>query len=48
MSSTNRPTNLGTRSHLKGCSRLTGLTWLVRPGDGTLPSGELLFPPETF
>ena len=48
MSLTNRPTNLGTRSHPRGCSRFTGLTWLVRPGDGTLPSGAMVLSPETF
>jgi len=37
-----------TRSHPKGCSRINGLTWLVRPGDGTLPSGAIVLSPETF
>src|SRR6056297_1857427 len=39
MFSSNRSTNLKMRSHPKGCSRITGLTWFVRPSDGTLPSG---------
>lgn len=44
----NRPTNLETRSHPKGCSRKNGLTWFVRPGDGTLPSGAMVVSPETL
>jgi hypothetical protein len=44
----NRPTNLETRSHPEGCSRITGLTWFVRPGDGTLSSGAMVVSPETF
>lgn len=47
MSSTNRSTNLETRSLPKGCSRINGLTWFARPGDGTLPSGEMVLSPET-
>lgn len=41
-------TNLNLRNRVMRCQRSCGLTSFVRPGEGTLPSGVKVLPPENF